>query len=249
MTVETLAQQQDHQQILALLASELNIRIQQAASTVELLDNGATVPFIARYRKEATGGLDDNVLRDLEVRLIYLRDMQSRRHAILESIRQQEKLTPELEQAILAADTKQRLEDLYAPYKPKRRTRAQIAREAGLEPLADAILAQKDADPVALAEGYLNAEAKIDTAKAAWTVPATFWPNALPSRPTCWKPCATICGSPLTCTPRLPKARNRKATSSATGSTLTKRCANCLLTACWLCCAVVSKVHWTCAWA
>ncbi|MDV2117622.1 Tex family protein [Alcaligenes faecalis] len=167
MTVETLAQQQDHQQILALLASELNIRIQQAASTVELLDNGATVPFIARYRKEATGGLDDNVLRDLEVRLIYLRDMQSRRHAILESIRQQEKLTPELEQAILAADTKQRLEDLYAPYKPKRRTRAQIAREAGLEPLADAILAQKEADPLTLAEGYLNAEAKIDTTKAA----------------------------------------------------------------------------------
>src|SRR5690606_12113909 len=138
---------------LALLATELNIRANQAAAAVELLDNGATVPFIARYRKEATGGLDDNVLRELEVRLIYLRDMQSRRHAILDSIRQQGKLTAELEQAILAADTKQRLEALYAPYKPKRRTRAQIAREAGLEPLADAILADRNADPLALAEG------------------------------------------------------------------------------------------------
>ncbi|MGE8548250.1 MAG: Tex family protein [Alcaligenes sp.] len=166
-TVETLAQEQDQQQILALLATELNIRANQAAAAVELLDNGATVPFIARYRKEATGGLDDNVLRELEVRLIYLRDMQSRRHAILDSIRQQGKLTAELEQAILAADTKQRLEDLYAPYKPKRRTRAQIAREAGLEPLADAILADRNADPLALAEGYLNPEAKVDTAKAA----------------------------------------------------------------------------------
>src|SRR3546814_2058593 len=103
------------------------------AATVELLDGGATVPFIARYRKEVTGGLDDTVLRNLEVRLIYMRELESRRTAILESIHQQGKLDADLRQAINAADTKQRLEDLYAPYKPRRRTRAQIAREARSE--------------------------------------------------------------------------------------------------------------------
>ena len=125
------------------------------------------MPFIARYRKEATGGLDDTVLRNLEVRLGYLRELEERRGAILESISQQGKLTPELQQEIAAADTKQRLEDLYAPYKPKRRTRAQIAREAGLEPLADAILADPGCDPAALAAQYLNPEASITDAKAA----------------------------------------------------------------------------------
>ena len=166
-TVDMTVQNQDHEQILSLLAAELNIPVRQASAAVTLLDDGATVPFIARYRKEATGGLDDNVLRELEVRLLYLRDMQSRRQTILSSIREQDKLTPELEAAILAAETKQRLEDLYAPYKPKRRTRAQIAREAGLEELADKILVANNADPLSLAEHYLNPEAKFDTAKAA----------------------------------------------------------------------------------
>lgn len=166
-TVEKTVLDQDQAQILTLLATELNIPVRQASAAVALLDDGATVPFIARYRKEATGGLDDNVLRELEVRLLYLRDMQARRQVIVESIREQGKLSPELEAAILAADTKQRLEDLYTPYKPKRRTRAQIAREAGLEPLADAILAQKEVEPLSLAADYLNAEAKFDTPKAA----------------------------------------------------------------------------------
>ena len=157
----------DPARIIAQLATELGARPAQVAAAVELLDDGATVPFIARYRKEATGGLDDTVLRELEVRLAYLRELESRRLAILESIEQQGKLTPELKQEIAAADTKQRLEDLYAPYKPKRRTRAQIAREAGLEPLADAILADAACDPAALAAQYLNPEAAIADAKAA----------------------------------------------------------------------------------
>jgi uncharacterized protein len=157
----------DNARIVAQLATELEARASQIAAAVELLDDGATVPFIARYRKEATGGLDDTVLRNLEVRLGYLRELEERRGAILESISQQGKLTPELQQEIGAADTKQRLEDLYAPYKPKRRTRAQIAREAGLEPLADAILADTACDPAALAAQYLNPEASINDAKAA----------------------------------------------------------------------------------
>lgn len=157
----------DNARIVAQLATELGARASQIAAAVELLDDGATVPFIARYRKEATGGLDDTVLRNLEVRLGYLRELEERRGAILESISQQGKLTPELQQEIAAADTKQRLEDLYAPYKPKRRTRAQIAREAGLEPLADAILADTACDPAALAAQYLNPEASINDAKAA----------------------------------------------------------------------------------
>ena len=157
----------DPARIVGLLASELGVRPAQITATVQLLDEGATVPFIARYRKEATGGLDDTVLRNLEARLIYARELEARRSSILESIYSQGKLTAELRSEIDAADSKQRLEDLYTPYKPKRRTRAQIAREAGLEPLADAILAEPGCDPVALAEAYLNPEAKINDAKAA----------------------------------------------------------------------------------
>jgi len=166
-TITNVAAGVDNARIVAQLATELEARASQIAAAVELLDDGATVPFIARYRKEATGGLDDTVLRNLEVRLGYLRELEERRGAILESISQQGKLTPELQQEIGAADTKQRLEDLYAPYKPKRRTRAQIAREAGLEPLADGILADPACDPAALAAQYLNPEASINDAKAA----------------------------------------------------------------------------------
>ena len=118
------------------IASELGVNPSQITAAITLLDEGATVPFIARYRKEATQGLDDTQLRFLEERLGYLRELEDRRKAILKSIADQEKLTPELEQSILEAETKSHLEDLYLPYKPKRRTKAQIAREAGLEPLA-----------------------------------------------------------------------------------------------------------------
>ena len=155
----------DTSRILQLLATELSIHVNQAKATVELLDGGATVPFIARYRKEATGGLDDIILRNLEVRLLYLRELEARRGVILESIQEQEKLTPELAQAIAEADSKQRLEDLYAPYKPKRRTRAQIALEAGLDVLVEAILADPHCQPLLLAEEFINAEAGFDDAK------------------------------------------------------------------------------------
>src|SRR5690625_5252632 len=150
-----------HQQ----LAHELNIRAEQAQAAITLLDEGATVPFIARYRKEATGGLSDVALRDLETRLLYLRELNDRRSTILETIEAAGKITPELSTQIYSADTKQRLEDLYAPYRPRRRTRAQIAREAGLEPLADALLEQTQADPEALAAQYLGSEAPFDETK------------------------------------------------------------------------------------
>ncbi len=171
MSVSTLAKPvtpvEAQARIIAQLAQELSVRPQQVAAVIELINDGATIPFIARYRKEATGGLDDTVLRNLDTRLIYLKDLEERRGAIMASITEQGKLTPELEREVQQADTKQRLEDLYAPFKPKRRTRAQIAREAGLEPLADAVLADLTCDPTVLAAQYLNPEASINDAKAA----------------------------------------------------------------------------------
>ncbi|PSF13933.1 Tex family protein [Marinobacter shengliensis] len=149
------------------IADELGVREQQVNATVALLDEGATVPFIARYRKEVTGSLDDNQLRTLEERLRYLRELEDRRGTILNSIDEQGKLTDELRAAIQEADTKNRLEDLYLPYKPKRRTKAQIAREAGLEPLADALFGDPTLDPEATASGYLNPEAGVEDTKAA----------------------------------------------------------------------------------
>ncbi|MFX0594746.1 Tex family protein [Melissospora conviva] len=149
------------------IAEELGVRTDQVRAAVELLDGGATVPFIARYRKEATGLLDDAQLRTLEERLRYLRELDERRAAILESIRNQGKLDEALEAQILAADSKARLEDIYLPYKPKRRTRAQIAREAGLEPLANALLADPGLDPRVTAAGYADADKGIADAAAA----------------------------------------------------------------------------------
>ena len=131
------------------IATELGARPAQVKSAVELLDGGASVPFIARYRKEATEGLDDTQLRELEVRLAYLRELQERRIAVLKSIDEQGKLTPELRAAIEAAATKQVLEDLYLPYKPRRRSKGLIAREAGIEPLADRLLADPTLNPAA----------------------------------------------------------------------------------------------------
>ena len=148
------------------IAAELGVKPQQVQSAVNLLDEGATVPFIARYRKEVTGGLDDTQLRTLEERLGYLRELEERRTAIIGSITEQGKLTPELHAEIATAETKQRLEDLYLPYKQKRRTKAQIAREAGIAPLAEALLADPTLNPEAEAEKYFNAEAGFADAKA-----------------------------------------------------------------------------------
>jgi protein Tex len=149
------------------IADELSVREGQVQAAVDLLDGGATVPFVARYRKEATGGLDDAQLRTLEERLGYLRELEERRAAILESIRSQGKLDDALAAQILGADSKARLEDIYLPYKPKRRTRAQIAREAGLEPLADGLLADPTQDPATAAAGYVDAGKGVADAAAA----------------------------------------------------------------------------------
>ncbi len=152
------------------IATELNVRPQQVSVAITLLDEGSTVPFISRYRKEATGGLDDLQLRDLELRLRYLREMDERIDTILASIGEQEKLTPELEKQIRNAETKTELEDLYLPYKPKRRTKAMIAIEAGLEPLADRLFADPTLDPQTQAvefivDGFDDAKAVLDGAR------------------------------------------------------------------------------------
>ncbi|MBL0945941.1 MAG: RNA-binding transcriptional accessory protein [Hydrogenophaga sp.] len=146
------------QKIVAQIAQDLKVRESQVQAAVDLLDGGATVPFIARYRKEATGGLDDVQLRELDGRLAYLRELEDRRATVLKSIEEQGKLTPELRAAIEAVPTKQELEDLYLPYKPKRRTKGMIAREAGIEPLADALWADPTLDPAAEAAAYVKAE-------------------------------------------------------------------------------------------
>ncbi|MBO0873838.1 MAG: RNA-binding transcriptional accessory protein [Pseudonocardia sp.] len=153
------------------IAEELGVRAGQVDAAVGLLDGGSTVPFVARYRKEATGALDDTQLRTLEERLRYLRELEERRAAVLESIESQGKLDDELRQRITEADSKARLEDIYLPYKPKRRTKAQIARENGLEPLADTLLADPSQDPATVAAEYLgenvaDAAAALDGAKA-----------------------------------------------------------------------------------
>ena len=149
------------------IAEELGVREQQIDATVALLDGGATVPFVARYRKEVTGGLDDAQLRTLEERLYYLRELEERRAAILGSIREQGKLDAALEAAILAADSKGRLEDIYLPFKPKRRTKAEIAREAGLEPLAERLLAQPQNDPERAAADFVDAGKQVADVAAA----------------------------------------------------------------------------------
>lgn len=149
--------------ISLLIATELNVKTPQVEAAIELLDGGATVPFISRYRKEVTGGLSDTDLRHLEERLRYLRELNDRREVVLKSIAEQGKLSPELEQSILAADNKAHLEDLYLPFKPKRRTKAQIAREAGLEPLALGLLQDPSQDPQQLAPNYIDPEKNINT--------------------------------------------------------------------------------------
>ncbi|HEY0912681.1 MAG TPA: Tex family protein [Bradyrhizobium sp.] len=149
------------------IAQELGVREQQVEATVALLDGGATVPFVARYRKEITGALDDAQLRTLEERLNYLRELEARRSAILESVREQGKLDAALEAAIMAADSKGRLEDIYLPFKPKRRTKAEIAKEAGLEPLSEQLLTQPQNDPQVVAASFVDAEKGVADAAAA----------------------------------------------------------------------------------
>ncbi len=149
------------------IADELGVREQQVASAVELLDGGATVPFIARYRKEVTGALDDTQLRTLEERLTYLRELEERRTAVLNSVREQGKLDAALEASILAADSKSRLEDIYLPFKPKRRTKAEIAKEAGLVPLADLLLTQPEQDPQVAAASFIDPDKQVADAAAA----------------------------------------------------------------------------------
>jgi len=155
------------QQIAQTIADEIGAQTAQALAAIALLDEGASVPFIARYRKEVTGGLDDTQLRNLETRLTYLRELEDRRAAVLSSIDEQGKLSDELRNEILGADTKSRLEDLYLPYKPKRRTRAQIAREAGLEPLADGLLADPNLDPQVFGATFVDADNGVADTKAA----------------------------------------------------------------------------------
>ena len=157
------------------LADELGARKDQVDSAVQLLDEGATVPFIARYRKEITGGLDDSQLRLLEERLGYLRELEERREVVLNSIEEQGKLTEDLKTAILAADSKTRLEDLYLPYRPKRRTKAQIAREAGLLPLAKDLLENPEQNPEHTANKFIDADKGIADSKAALDVLVKSW--------------------------------------------------------------------------
>jgi len=161
------------QKIIRQIAAELRVQEGQVRAAVDLLDGGASVPFVARYRKEATGGLDDTHLRELEARLSYLRELEERREAVLRSIEEQGKLTPELRAAIEAAPTKQELEDLYLPYKPRRRTKGQIAREAGLEPLADLLWADPTRDPATEAAAFVKQE-KGEGGEDFTTVPAVL---------------------------------------------------------------------------
>ena len=151
------------------LAQEFHLKLEQVDSTVKLIEEGNTIPFIARYRKEATGGLSDEVLRNLDERLIYLQNLEERKLEVTKLIEEQGKLTPELAEEIQKAEVLQRVEDLYKPYKQKKRTRASIAKERGLEPLADVIWAMdtKSGDPLELAAPYINAELGVETAADA----------------------------------------------------------------------------------
>ena len=166
------------QKIFKIIAGDIGAAASQVQAAVRLLDDGATVPFIARYRKEVTGSLNDTQLRQLEERLAYLRELEDRRRVILESVRDQGKLTAELEAELLDADSKQRLEDLYLPYRPKRRTRAAIAREAGLEPLAKALLTIRRWIRKRWPPGMSVPTGAWPTSRRRSTAPATFWPKS-----------------------------------------------------------------------
>jgi len=226
------------------IAQELRVSPQQVRSAVELLDGGATVPFIARYRKEATGGLDDIQLRELAYRLGYLRELEERRAAVLKSIEEQGKLTPALRAAIEAAPTKQELEDLYLPYKPKRRTKGMIAREAGIEPLADRLFADPTLNPLAEAEAFTSPAGTVEGADFSTPLAvldgvrdilSERWAENAPG----WcRRCANGCGPKACSRAHWPAARTKTTPtwpSSATTSTTTSPLAACPRTARWPC--------------
>ena len=221
------------------IAEELGARPQQVQAAVELLDGGSTVPFIARYRKEVTGMLDDAQLRTLEERLGYLRELEERRAAILGSIREQGKLDDALEAQIMAADSKARLEDIYLPYKPKRRTKAQIAKEAGLEPLADALLADPTKMPDAVAATFSMPKRASPTPRQRSKARAPSWSSASARTQTSSAICARRCGAAAASPPRRRKTRRprRKARNSPTISTRRSRFRKCPRTAFWRCSA------------
>ena len=174
--------------IAEILSQELKQKQEYVENVIQLIDEGNTIPFIARYRKELHGAMDDTTLRSLETRLTYLRNLQERRDEVKKSIENQGKLTPELIEAIDAAQTMTEVEDLYRPYKQKRRTRGSMAREKGLAPLAEAIFAQDGSDPAKLAQGYLNEELGVSTVEDALPVPTTSSPRIFPTTPTSARP-------------------------------------------------------------
>ena len=211
------------QTITELLAQELNCRQEYIANVIALLDEGNTIPFIARYRKEQHGAMDDTTLRTLETRLQYLRNLAQRREEVKASIAAQEKLTDELAKAIDEAATLAEVEDLYRPYKPKRRTRATIAREKGLEPLADAIFAQtlRMDPPEALAAAYIDPDKGVGTLEDALAGASDISPSASPTT----RRCARVCVRSCTAAARRSRPRQRRRTRRppSTGSILISR--------------------------
>ncbi|GLQ11040.1 hypothetical protein GCM10007913_29720 [Devosia yakushimensis] len=205
--------------IATQIAAEIAARPPQVLAAVELLDGGATVPFVARYRKEVTGGLDDTQLRLLAERLAYLRELEARRATIIKSIEDQGKLTPALTASIMGVATKAELEDLYLPYKPKRRTKAEIARERGLGPLAEAILVDRRADPVALAGNYITPDVP-GTKEALEGARDIVIEGLTEKMPPCSGNCAGICATRPCCGPVSSPARKRQAPNSRIISTM-----------------------------
>ena len=225
------------EQIIGLLAQEFHVKPEHAQAVVELLDQGNTVPFIARYRKERHGAMDDQAIRELADRLAYLRGLEQRRGEVREAIQEQGKLTPELAAALERAATLAEVEDLYRPYRPKRRTRAGVAREKGLEPLAQLLLAGKDAQgrplrqsPLELAAPYVSPEKGVETREEALQAPATFWPRASPMMPPSESGCGP-CSRKTACCARWPP--RRRTLSTACTTTSPSRCAACKATGCW----------------
>ena len=219
------------------IAEELGVRDGQVRAAVGLLDGGATVPFVARYRKEVTGGLDDAQLRTLEDRLGYLRELEERRLTVLASIDEQDSLTDEVRAQVMAAETKARLEDIYLPFKPKRRTKAQIAKEAGLAPLADGLLSDPSVSPQGAAAAFVDESRASPTLRPRSTAPGPSSSSASPRRPTSSVTCASDCGRGGTSPPRSAGARRPTAPSSRTTSTSPSRSRRCPPTGFSRCCA------------
>lgn len=200
--------------IARIIAQEINASPAQVVAATGLLDGGATVPFVARYRKEVTGGLDDTQLRNLSERLAYLRELEARRLAIRDQVQSQGKLTEDLARAIAGAETKAALEDIYLPFKPKRRTKAMIARENGLEPLLRAIQADRAAPPETLAAAYLTET--VPEVKAALDGARDILVEELSENAPCWAGCANSCRPRPSFRRVWCRARSRPAPSSAT---------------------------------